>query len=88
MLTEICSKQTNGGSSSWKDYLTFETLLLQNGSNKNAYSVMRRPDKLMKFTDVTKHAPGIFGSVGPWTVEIEEGPLMEILCMPCSSAVP
>lgn len=41
----------------------------------------------MKFTEVTKHAPGILGSVGPWTVEVEEGPLMKILWMPCSSAV-
>lgn len=41
----------------------------------------------MKFTEVTKHAPGILGSVGPWTVEVEEGPLMKILWMPRSSAV-
>jgi len=82
MLTEICSKQTNGGSSSCNGYFTYETLPLQNGSNKNAYRIMRKPDKLMKFTEVTKHTPGIFGSVDPWTVEVDEGPLTEILCMP------
>lgn len=79
MLTEICSKQTNGGRSSWNSYLTQETCLLQNGSNKNAYRVIR-PDKLMKFTEVTKHAPGIFGSIGSWTEEVKEGPLTDILC--------
>lgn len=42
----------------------------------------------MEFTEITKHTPGIFGSVGPWTVEAEEGPLMDILCTLCTSANP
>lgn len=55
---------------------------------KNADRITRRLGKLMEFTDITKHTPGIFGSVGPWTVEAEEGPLMDILYTLHSSVNP